>query len=179
MGISSSLNSVTPTPFVGFIILAIINYKLFKMKRILLIAGLILCSCSQPLQNPNFEKNVVLAKKWFELWEAEDIEGLSLMISDKVEWQGAFYGQELTKSKAEVIDYINGWIGAMENINYEPDNFLAGVDPETNLPDGSVRTYGTWTGINTASAKNFEVKFYHFLTFNDDGLVINLSLIHI
>ena len=143
------------------------------MKKLLLLTGLILYSCSQPIQNPKFENNVVLAKKWFELWEAEDIDGLSLMISDKVEWQGAFYGQEPTKSKTEVIDYINGWIGAMENINYEPDGFLPGLDPDTNLPNGSVRTYGTWTGKNTASGKNFEVKFYHYLTFNDDGLVIN------
>ena len=108
------------------------------MKRILLLSVLILCSCSQTVQNPKLEKNVVLAKKWFELWEAEDIEGLSLVISDKIEWQGAFYGQELTKSKTEVIEYINGWIGAMENIDYEPDNFLAGVAPETNIPNGSV-----------------------------------------
>ena len=43
------------------------------------------------------------------------------MISDKIEWQGAFYGQELTKSKTEVIEYINGWIGAMEDIDYEPN----------------------------------------------------------
>ena len=143
------------------------------MKKILLLSILILCSCSQTVQNPKFEKNVALAKKWFELWEAEDIEGLSLMISDKIEWQGAFYGQELTKSKTEVIEYIYCWIGAMEDIDYEPNNFLAGVDPETNIPNGSVRTYGTWTGKNTASGKNFEVKFYHFLTFNDDGLVIN------
>ena len=94
------------------------------MKKILLLTGVILYSCSQPIQTPKFENNVVLAKKWFELWEAEDIDGLSLMISDKVEWQGAFYGQEPTKSKTEVIDYINGWIGAMENINYEPNGFL-------------------------------------------------------
>ena len=61
----------------------------------------------------------------------------------------------------------------MENISYKPENFLSGVDPETNLPNGSVRTYGTWTGKNTASGKNFKVKFYHYLTFNNDGLVID------
>ena len=144
------------------------------MKKIFfLTAVLFLYSCSQPLQNPNFEKNVVLAKKWFELWEAEDIDGLSLMISDKVEWQGAFYGQEPTNGKTELIEYINGWIGAMENISYKPENFLSGVDPETNLPNGSVRTYGTWTGKNTSSGKDFKVKFYHYLTFNNDGLVID------
>jgi hypothetical protein len=36
-----------------------------------------------------------------------------------------------------------------------------------------VRTYGTWTGKNTASGKNFEVLFYHYMTFDENGMIIN------
>ena len=43
----------------------------------------------------------------------------------------------------------------------------------TKMLNGSVRTYGTWTGKNTASGKPFEVKFYHYLTFDEDGMLIN------
>ena len=82
--------------------------------------------------------------------EAEDKDGLHLMISDKVEWQGAFYGQEPKSGKTELIEYINGWTSAMENNSYKPENFLSVVEPETNIHSESVRTYGTWTGKNTA-----------------------------
>ena len=61
----------------------------------------------------------------------------------------------------------------MDNIKYEAENFLPGVDPETSLPNGSVRTYGTWTGVSTTSGKSFEAKFYHYMTFDENGLIIN------
>jgi len=140
-------------------------------KLIILFVGALLVSCSQP--NPSFDGNVNLAKSWFEKWQAEDIDGLAAMISDDVEWQGAFYGQPLMTNKSDVLDYINGWIGSMEDISYTPENYLPGVDPETNMPNGSVRTYGTWTGKNTASGKNFEVLFYHYMTFDENGMIIN------
>ncbi len=144
------------------------------MKNILLL-GLsvaLLTSCSQN-QNPKFDKNQESVKKWFELWEIEDVNSLSEMVSEDIEWQGAAYGSEIIKTKADVINYIDAWHGAMESIKYTPDNFLPGVDPETNLPNGSVRTYGTWTGINSASGKSFKVRFYHTFDFNDEGQIIN------
>jgi len=142
------------------------------MKKIILfIVGVIIVSCNHNQSNQKFEKNLELAKQWFEKWEAEDINALSDMISEEVEWQGAFYGQPLITNKSGLIDYINGWIGAMENINYEANTFLPGHNPETGLPDGSVRTYGTWTGKNTASGIDFKVLFYHYLNFDENGMV--------
>ena len=62
---------------------------------------------------------------------------------------------------------------AMENITYTADNYLPGVDPETGQLNGSVRSYGTWRGTNTASGKDFEILMYHYFTFNEDGKIIN------
>ena len=58
---------------------------------------------------------------------------LSSKIGDEIEWQGAFYANtEYFTTKEDVVAYISGWIGAMEDIsNYEPENFLPGLDPET------------------------------------------------
>jgi hypothetical protein len=47
-----------------------------------------------------------------------------------------------------VLAYMGGWHAAMDDITYTPENFLPAVDPETNLPNGSVRTYGTWRGTS-------------------------------
>tara|TARA_A100001011_G_scaffold369263_1_gene424411 strand:- start:640 stop:1131 length:492 start_codon:yes stop_codon:yes gene_type:complete len=143
------------------------------MKQILLIftTALFLVSCTQN-PNPTFDANVELAKTWFSLFEAEDMESIAAMFADEVEYQGAFYGMELMSTKEEVLAYMGGWHAAMDSITYTPENFLAGVDPETNLPNGSVRTYGTWRGTSVASGKSFAAKFYHYMTFDDNGLII-------
>ena len=131
----------------------------------------VLASCSGPQQNPDFEKNVDLAKNYFATFVTEDIDATAALISDDVEWQGCFYGSPVM-NKEEAVEYSKGWHAAMENISYTAENYLPGVDPETGLLNGSVRTYGTWTGTNTASGKDFEVLMYHYFTFNDDGKII-------
>ena len=39
------------------------------------------------------------------------------------------------------------------------------------LTDGSVRTYGTWTGVHTESGKEFALKSYHPMAFKDGKIV--------
>lgn len=143
------------------------------MKKLILIAvATFTIGCSET-PNPNFDGNVALTKEWFRAFEVEDIDALMAMHAENVEWQGAFYGMPLMNGIDALSEYMQGWHAAMDNIKYTPDNFLPGVDPETNLPNGSVRTYGTWSGVNAASGKSFEVKFYHYLTFDENGKIIN------
>lgn len=143
------------------------------MKKIIMISlAILLAACTQTPQNPNFDKNVELAKKWFETFTSENFEGVSDFMADDVEWRSCFYGAPLMDKNAS-LEYMKGWHDAMENIKYTPDNYLPGVDPDTGQLNGSVRTYGTWTGTNTASGKNFEVHMYHYFTFNDEGKIIN------
>ena len=132
----------------------------------------LLASCSSPQQNPDFEKNVELAKNYFATFVTEDFDATAALLSDDVEWQGCFYGTTLM-NKEQAMEYSKGWHDAMENITYTAENYLPGVDPETGLLNGSVRTYGTLTGTNTASGKDFEISMYHYFTFNDDGKIIN------
>ena len=143
------------------------------MKKIIMISfAIFIAACTQTQQNPNFEKNVELAKKWFETFTSENFEGVSNFMATDVEWRSCFYGAPLMDKNA-ALEYMKGWHDAMENIKYTPDNYLPGVDPDTGQLNGSVRTYGTWTGTNTASGKNFEVYMYHYFTFNDEGKIID------
>ena len=142
------------------------------MKKIFIMLVFLLASCSIPQQNPDFEKNVELAKNYFTTFVSEDFDATAALLSDDVEWQGCFYGTTLM-NKEQAMEYSKGWHDAMENITYTAENYLPGVDPETGLLNGSVRTYGTWTGTNTASGKDFEISMYHYFTFNDDGKIIN------
>ena len=142
------------------------------MKKLLVMLVFLLASCSGPQQNPDFEKNVELAKNYFATFVTEDFDATAALLSDDVEWQGCFYGTELM-NKEQAMEYSKGWHDTMENITYTAENYLPGVDPETGLLNGSVRTYGTWTGTNTASNKDFEISMYHYFTFNEDGKIIN------
>ena len=39
--------------------------------------------------------------------------------------------------------------------------------------DGSVRTYGYWSGTHSVSGKSFRGLWYHYLTFDENGKIIN------
>ena len=143
------------------------------MKKIMILILMItLSSCSGVQQNPDFEKNVELAKNWFSTFTSEDFDATAALISEDVEWQGCFYGSPIMNKEATMA-YTAGWHNAMENISYTAENYLPGVNPETGQLNGSVRTYGTWTGTNTASGKDFEILMYHYFTFSEDGKIIN------
>ena len=58
----------------------------------------------------------------------------------------------------------------MENISWEAQNYLPGVDPETSLPNGSVRTYGHWSGT-PQFLKNLKGLWYHYLSFDENGKI--------
>ena len=70
----------------------------------------VLASCTGPQQNPDFEKNVDLAKNYFATFVTEDIDATAALISDDVEWQGCFYGSPVMNKEEAVeksIEYVN------------------------------------------------------------------------
>ena len=142
------------------------------MKKFILIALLgLMISCSN-MQNSNYDGNLEIAKEWFEVFVTEDFDALTQFYADEIEFQSAFYGGPIM-NKEETLNYLKGWQDAMEDITWEAENYLPGVDPETGLPNGSVRTYGYWSGTNTASGKSFRALWYHYLTFDENGRYSN------
>ena len=142
------------------------------MKKLLLLCTVLLLTSCTDVQHSDFEKNVATAKEWFEVFVTEDLDATMSFFADEVEYQSAFYGGPMM-NREELREYYKGWQDNMEDIRWEAENYLPGVDPETNLPNGSVRTYGTWRGTSVASGKSFAAKFYHYMTFDDNGLIIN------
>ena len=63
----------------------------------------------------------------------------------------------------------------MEDVVYTADNWLPGVLAETGMADGSVRSYGTWSGTHTKTGKKWEVKAYHTWDFKDGQIIILLK----
>ena len=142
------------------------------MKKLILFISLgLFLSCSN-VQHPDYERNLEITKEWFDVFVTEDLDATMDFYADELEYQSAFYGGPIM-NKEETTEYLKGWQDAMENITWEAENYLPGVDPDTGLLNGSVRTYGYLSGTNTASGKSFRGLWYHYLTFDENGKIIN------
>ena len=120
------------------------------MRKLLIVASIFLFyGCNT---HPNYEKNLATAKKLFELHGEEDLEGQLALISDKIQSNSSMYGSE-TVDYDQYVSMLKGYHAAFDDVKYSANIWLPGTDSLGNL-DGSVRTYGNWTGVNVATGKN-------------------------
>ena len=142
--------------------------KMKKLLSILLVS--IFMSCSQG-GHPDFAKNTATAKKMLELQGSEaDFQAQLDLIHQDVKWQPVFFGSTEI-GKEEFGQYLKAWQDEMEDVVYTADNWLPGVLAETGMADGSVRSYGTWSGTHTKTGKKWEVKAYHTWDFKDGQII--------
>ena len=120
--------------------------------------------------NPNYERNLATAKKLFELHGKEDLDGQLELISDKIQSNSSLYGSE-TAGYDQYVNMLKGYHAAFDNVKYTANIWLPGTDSLGNL-DGSVRTYGNWTGVNVATGKELNLHGYWYMNFDEDGKVI-------
>ena len=138
------------------------------MKKLLFIISILfIYGCNT---NPNYERNLATAKKLFELHGEEDLDGQIALISDKIQSNSSMYGSE-TAGYDQYVNMLKGYHAAFDDIKYTADIWLPGTDSLGNL-DGSVRTYGTWTGVNVATGKVLDLHGYWYMNFDEDGKVI-------
>ena len=130
-----------------------------------------LISCEQPNGNhPDFEKNVEIAKKFIKLHEVEDYKTQESLLHDDLLWQPPVYGAP-QYGKKEHVEAMIMYQTMFDDITYEAQNWLPGVNAETGKLDGSVRTYGTWTGTHTETGKSFSLTSYHTMDFKEGKIV--------
>ena len=156
------------------------NLKHKKMKKLLIVLiGLVFASCvnvqtdveeSVNQQHPDFEKNKEIAQNFIDLHFVEDWEAQAELVHEDLDWSPPMYGSE-NYGKAEHVEAMKMYQQMFDNIKFEADYWLPGVDPETGMRDGSVRTYGTWTGVHTESGKEWALKSYHPMAFKDGKII--------
>lgn len=140
--------------------------KIF-LKLTFILTFLILASCNAPVNtNPNFEANVETAKKFMVAHGSDDIATQTELIHDDLLWQPPMYGSK-QYGKAEHIEAMKMYQTMFDDILYTADNWLPGVNEETGELDGSVRTYGTWTGVSAETGQAFSLTAYHTMDFTD------------
>ena len=120
--------------------------------------------------NPNYTKNLATAQKLFELHGQEDIEGQLALVSKDIESNTSMYGSEPV-GYDQYVGMLKGYHAAFDNIKYTADNWLPGTGEDGAL-DGSVRTYGTWTGTNVSTGKELNLKGYWYMNFDDEGKIV-------
>ena len=139
-----------------------------KMKKTaLFLFSLFVIGCST---NPDYERNLANAKKLFELHGAEDLEGQKKLVSKEIKSVLPMYGSEPVDYE-NYVQMLQGYHDAFEDIKYTANVWLPGTDENGN-PNGSVRTYGNWTGVNVVTGKKLNLNGYWYFDFDAEGLII-------
>ena len=114
-----------------------------------------------------FERNKAIADKTFNFFIAKDLDGMMDMHSEDLIWSPASTNDTL--SKAAFREGMAGWMSEFEAFRFENRQYYPGVD-EDFIPDGSVRTYGTFYGTHK-SGKQTTTKYYSVTQFNEEGKI--------
>ena len=114
-----------------------------------------------------FEKNKTIANESFDLFIAKDLDGMMDLHSEDLIWSPASTTDSL--SKDEFRAGMNEWMTEFDEFKFIDRQFYPGVD-EDFIPNGSVRTYGTWLGTHKSGIETV-TKYYSVLEFNEDGKI--------
>lgn len=139
------------------------------MKKILFLLSLTLCFVSCLDSNPSYPENLTTAKKLFALHGEENLEEQLNLISKEFQGESPFYNSEMM-GYDEFSKMLKGYHDAFDNIKYTARTWLPGTD-SLGVFDGSVRTYGEWTGMQVQTGKQLNLKGYWYFDFDDNGLL--------
>tara|TARA_B100000795_G_scaffold268843_2_gene256679 strand:+ start:1513 stop:2295 length:783 start_codon:yes stop_codon:yes gene_type:complete len=139
------------------------------MKNIIFLISLFVFVASCSNSNPKYTKNLATAQKFFALHGEENLEAQLNLISKDIESEPPFYGSEMIKYDI-FTSMLKGYHDAFDNIKYTAKVWLPGTD-SLGVLDGSVRTYGEWTGIQAKTGKQLNLKGYWYFGFDNKGLI--------
>ena len=137
------------------------------MKKIVIILGLLVMSCST---NPDYQNNLKLAKKWIEAFETGNIDLWKEVVSENLVDVAPMYGMGEVdyNTSLQVAEF---YVQNYSNVKFKNQVWLPGIDTLTMKPDGSVRAYGNWTGNSKSTGRDFSMVSYHNFDFKDGKIV--------
>ena len=121
--------------------------------------------------NALYEQHLAIVKGMVTNFENKDLDAFFANVADTVTWNSPVYGDTVT-TKAHWRESLQYWLDNWDSLHLENPIFLKGVDPATNMSDGSVRYYGAWVGVHKATGTRTNLlSFYEFFNFNTDHKV--------
>jgi len=170
-----------------------------KMKNqlfsLIILAFLTLAACKQPAvveeaESPDyamFDKNVEVIRAFIKAHSDENLQALTEMLSDTMQWSPPAYNGNKMLGKADFLSALKSYHENFDNIKFVEgiplgDSLVNGMwsgsvfpkENATNTPN-SVRIYGTWNATHTESGKPVGVKFFALGFINEDGKIVNWS----
>jgi ketosteroid isomerase-like protein len=130
----------------------------------------IIYSCGNTTYMAEFEKNTNTAKAFFKLHEEENAEAMFEYLHPDIAWHMPVYGMEMGGIE-EVKAAILGYQAEFDNMKFNAEYWLPGVNTETGVPDGSTRVYGTWVSTNVKTGKVSTLTSYHSFEFKDGKII--------
>jgi len=150
-----------------------LNYYIMKKFILLISVALVTFSCSNTQDMTLYKANLNVAKKYISTYESPtDFELFKAMTDENIEHQSPMYGAGKVGYE-EVLAQGEFYMNGFENVSFKADAWLPGVNEETLLVDGSVRVYGTWSGNNVASEKEFSVDTYHYFMVENGKVIVS------
>ncbi|MGA0258311.1 MAG: hypothetical protein ACO3M5_09655 [Saprospiraceae bacterium] len=135
---------------------------------IFLVAGVLFIACNS---NPSYETNLATAKKLFKLHEEEKLDEQLALVSADLKLYAPMYGSSNPLGYDAYASILKGYHDNFEDIKYNANAWLPGVDTISLKPDGSVRTYGTWTAKNSITGKEIKLDGYWYFNFDAEGKI--------
>ena len=149
------------------------------MKNVLLAlavaSGLAACSSSNP-NSLTFVRNAETVERVFRAFEAEDGEAFWEEFAATAVWRGTGVNAPTTLTREKMTAVYDAlW----EEFDYEivgDLHFLPGVNPETQLPNGSVNGMFLWEASRMAPDSSgrgaVQLWIYESFDFNDEGQIV-------
>jgi hypothetical protein len=120
-----------------------------------------------------YEKNLATLKTGIDAIEKGDLDAWAANVADSVVFNSPSFGDTI-HTKAHWRDLINFFTTNWSGLELTNAIFLPGIDTASHKPDGSVRYYGTWTGVHSSGIKT-DINFYGTFDFNSDNKIVNAS----
>ena len=149
------------------------------MKKILLASvvatGLAACSSSNP-NSLTFVRNAETVERVFRAFEAEDGEAFWAEFANTAVWRGTGVNAPTTLSREKMQGVYDAFWGEFDYEIVGDLHFQPGVNPETQLPNGSVNGMFLWEvsrmAPDSSERRSVQLWIYESFDFSDEGQIV-------
>ncbi len=121
-------------------------------------------------EHPDYTRNLATAQDLFRLHAEEAFDEQMEIWSEDVTLYPPIYASDAV-GYGQVAEMVRGYQTAFDDLAFTEATWLPGTN-EMGKPDGSVRTYGTWTGVHAATGLPLKLRSYHYFNFDAQGQII-------
>ena len=133
------------------------------------------CSSTNP-NNLTFVRNAETVERVFRAFEAEDSTAFWAEFSSEAVWRGTGVNAPTTLSREKMQGVYDAFWGEFDYEIVGDMHFLPGVNPETQLPNGSVNGMFLWEvsrmAPDSSERRSVQLWIYESFDFNEEGQIV-------